>query len=107
MNDAYEARNPGGSYFEARNRRWERYNDDIIAPAAARMRISYSDLDVMYKKREDVSAMEGMKGEEKEDILGQIDDYINQLTEIRDKDFAHLEACRGERDMDILSEGRE
>ena len=59
MNDAYEARNPGGSYFEVRNRRWERYNDYIIASAAARVQISDSDLDNMEKKRASSPALTG------------------------------------------------
>ena len=106
MNKTYEAGNTGGSYFEDRNRRWKRYDNDLRA-ARVRRNASTSDVSVMRHRRKHVSEMEGIQGDEKVDVLKQMDECIDLLEARRQKDAAYLAECEEEMDKDILLEGRE
>ena len=106
MNEAYEAKNPGGSYFEVRNRRWERYENDLRVTRARRSTSAF-DVSAMHRKRERVLEMKGIQGDEKVDVLKQMDECIDLLEARRQKDAAYLAECEEEMDNDILLEGRE
>jgi len=107
MSDAYDARNPRVSYFEIRNRRWERYKHDIVAPANARVRVCESDIRIMWQRYNDLSEMETLEAEEKQEALDHMKAVIDELEKRFNDEFKQLEMCRKIVDETIYKEGIE
>ena len=107
MSDAYNARNPHVSYFEIRNRRWERYKHDIVAPANARVRVCESDIRIMWQRYNDLSEMETLEGEERQEALDHMKAVIDELEKRFNDEFKELEMCRKVVDENIYKEGIE
>ena len=107
MNDAYEARNPCSSYFEARNRRWQGYYDNLIVPAKEQLEVYLSDVGDMHKKHQDVCTSDQLTHEDKWELLKYIDDFINQLSDKRDDAWKNLRSLEEQVHANILSEGRQ
>ena len=107
MTDAYEAGNPGGSYFEARNRRWEEYNESIIWPAEEQETTCHADLWGMRHNRIRIEVNTIIPDGDKEDIFSQMDEFIRRLEEAWGDADEFLTACKEWVYRKILFEGQD
>ena len=107
MMDAYQAGNPGGSYFEARNRRWREYYENVVRPAEEQDTTCRTDLVMMYRKRDRIETDPIIPDEDKEDILNQMDETIRYLKEQHEVVKEFWVACRERVNRKVLSEAQE